>query len=130
MTGAKPPVIDASAVLALFEHEPGWQRVASRLGGAAISTVNWAEVVQKNLERGVSLEISRSWASSNGIEAVQFTIEDAETAASMARATSSAGLSLGDRACLALAQRMNRPALTADRRWANLKVGAAIEMIR
>lgn len=130
MIAPRPCVLDASAVLALFEREPGWQQVAARLKGAAISAVNWSEIVQKNLDRGTPLDTSRSWAASNGIEVVEFARQDAELAAALERRTRAAGLSLGDRACLALAQRMRRTALTADGRWAHLKLAPPVEFIR
>lgn len=122
--------LDASAILAHFHGEPGGARVGALLEGAAISSVNWSEVVQKTLERGVRVEELRENYSALGLTIEPLTVEDAEEAALLWRRTRSHGLSLGDRACIALGRRLGAPVVTADRTWRELGLGVEIETIR
>jgi len=105
--------------------------------GAAISTVNFSEVLAKLAERG---EHTRSAAAAirkkanradGGLRIEPFTEEDSIEAADLRPRSKKQGLSFGDRACLALAARFEVPALTADRDWADLpQVGVAVKLIR
>jgi PIN domain nuclease of toxin-antitoxin system len=110
-------VLDASAVLALLLAEPGADQVAATLPGALLSTVNLAEIITKLCERGMPAAQARSAIETIGIEIIDFDTTQAILTAELRAATKSAGLSLGDRACLALAQTKNLPALTADQAW-------------
>lgn len=123
-------VIDASALLAMLHGEAGAETVEFALEGGAISSVNWSEVHQHSLARGVALDDLRGELEALGLEIMPFTVEDAEHAAALWRPTRHLGLSLGDRACLALALRLGRGALTADRAWVDLDLGVAVEAIR
>ena len=123
-------VVDSSVVLAVLLGEPGASLVEQSLGGAMISTVNLAEVATKQLASGVDLETARQEFDELGIEVVDFTRGLAEDAAALAASIKALGLSLGDRACIALARRENLPALTADRAWRDVDVGVRIELIR
>lgn len=129
-------VLDASALLAYLKDEPGAEVVEERLlTGAAISTVNWSEVLAKMAERGERAErelrrLMEEWGVAQLLEIVPFSREDAERAASLRAATRSLGLSLGDRACLAFAWRLDRPALTADRSWLDLSLPFEVVAIR
>lgn len=122
--------LDASALLAFLQGEPGGEAVEEVLGSAVISSVNWSEVGQKSLERGKPVRRLRVDLEELGLDIVPFTVEDAEAAAELYQATRSSGLSLGDRACLALARRLGSPALTADRRWADISLGVEVRLIR
>ena len=123
-------VVDASALLALLRREAGAEVVAAALaGGAAISAVNLSEVVAKLSEAGVVEEEVRTILDSLSLEVVDFDANHAYHAGLLRRLTRHAGLSLGDRACLALAQRLGLPALTADRAWGDLQLGIAIQLI-
>ena len=95
-----------------------------------MSTVNLAEVVSKLVERG--LESGQVHASVDilGIVMHDFTVADAVAAGGLRATTRSAGLSLGDRACLALAERLGATALTADTAWARSDLPVAVELIR
>ncbi|MGY6497520.1 MAG: PIN domain-containing protein [Microcella sp.] len=118
-------VLDASAVLAYLQNEPGSDRVRHALeGGATISTANWAEVAQK-LRRVGSWNIARSLLLSYPLAISSVTIDEAEAAAALWE--SHPTLSLGDRLCLALAGRLDAVALTADRDWRGIK---GVELIR
>lgn len=123
-------VVDASAILALLHDEPGSHEVESNLDRASLSAVNLAEVLQKSLERGVAPEGLRRDLESLGISIVPFTAEDAVASAELRHDTRHLGLSLGDRACLALALRLSSTVLTADRVWGQLQVGVEVNVIR
>lgn len=108
-------VFDASALLAFINDEPGADVVQSRLEiGGSCSTVNWAEVAQKSIVRG-SWPSTRILLLSYDLRIEPVTMEDAESAASRWNRTD--GLSLGDRLCLSLGDRLDDEVLTADRSW-------------
>lgn len=120
-------VLDASALLAVVHEEEGGSFVETVLGRSAISSVNWSEVVQKALARGLNLA-RRHDLLSIGLTVVPFDRESAErTAEIWSRASH---LSLADRACLALAARLGVPAVTADRAWATLDLAVEVRLIR
>ena len=96
-------VLDASSLLAFLHDEPGAERVRSALSGAIVSAVNWSEVVQKSLQRQADIAGLRQEFEHTGVEFLPFTPEHAEIAALLWDRTRQHGLSLGDRACLALA---------------------------
>ena len=123
-------VLDASALLALLLDEPGAGRVIEVLEGARVSSVNWSEVTQKSLRRQV--DISGMWAefSDAGVVFEPFTLAQAEIAARLWGQTHQQGLSLADRACLALAMDRNEPVLTADRAWAELDLDVEVRLVR
>ena len=123
-------MLDASAVLALLFDEPGADEVENAIGRAVIATVNWSEVCQWLIERGGDSGVARDHLIDAGLAFEGVTVADAETAAAFRRTTRSAGLSLGDRCCLAVAVRLGRPALTADRAWAAVEAGVAVRLIR
>jgi PIN domain nuclease of toxin-antitoxin system len=123
-------VLDASAILAVLQREPGAQVVVPLLDGAAISAVNWSETIQKAISRDVSIDGLRADIEALGVSIVPFTAVEAEQAAALWLETMHAGLSLGDRACLALARREGVPALTADRSWSSVAVGVDVRVVR
>jgi ribonuclease VapC len=124
-------VLDASALMALFHQEPGSDRVAQAvLDGAAISTVNLAEVTSKLNELGVPEVFIQIAIGVLKLTLVDFNAEFAFKVGSLRPLTRHLGLSLGDRARLALAQDLNLPVLTTDRTWANLSPGITIQVIR
>ncbi|MDX8153618.1 PIN domain-containing protein [Patulibacter brassicae] len=126
-------VVDASALIALLRDEPGADQVEAALadadGPAHLSTVNLAEVHQA---LGPDLPVGLVGAPEGAplIVAVSFSIEHARIAAALRPATRELGLSLADRACLALARAAALPALTADRAWARADVGVDVRVIR
>ena len=124
-------VLDASALLALLGQEPGSMQVAAAISnGAAISAVNLAEVVAKLQERGASEAIIRATLLPLTFTIVTFDTDLAYATGLLRTSTRPAGLSFGDRACLALAQRLGVPALTTDRAWATLSLPVAVIVIR
>jgi ribonuclease VapC len=124
-------VLDASALLAILNQEPGAEALTPELlSGASISTVNLAEVHSKLVSRGLSPD--DAWEAALGPirEAVPFSAEHARLVGDLVAQTRPHGLSLGDRACLALGVALKAPVYTADRSWKKLKVGARIHIIR
>ncbi len=130
MTADRGWVLDASALLSFLHGEAGAAEVERCLEQAVLSAVNWSEVLQKSLARGVETEGLREDLEALGLSIAPFTVDDAEAAARLWAITRPFGLSLGDRACLALAQRLGLPALTADRSWKDLRVGVRINLVR
>lgn len=123
-------VLDASALLALLHDEPGADQVQEALEGALVSAVNWAEVVQKSLGRQVDVEGMLQDFSDAGVVFEPFTPVQAELAAHLWVQTRRLGLSLADRACLALAVEHQFPVLTTDRAWSGLDLGVEIQLVR
>ena len=123
-------VLDASAVLALLNEETGSEEVARCLDRAAISAVNWAEVVAKLGEAGAPAATIAEILGFLNLEVVAFEQSQGFQAGLLRLSTRSLGLSLGDRACLALGMYLNRPVLTADRQWANLTLEIEVRLIR
>lgn len=124
-------VLDASALLAVLNQEPGMESLPpERLAQATISTVNLAEAHTKLVREGIDPE--DAWEDVTGPvqEYAPFTAEQAKMAGSLAVQTRSLGLSLGDRACLALGLTLKAPVYTADRAWKSLKLGVRIHLIR
>lgn len=123
-------VLDASALLALLFAEPGAERAADVIAqGAVISTVNLSEVAALLVRHGQEPETTLA-AVRDQVLVEPFTAEDALTAAKLSPLTAPKGLSLGDRACLALAKRLAARAVTAERSWAELDLNVQIELIR
>lgn len=109
-------VVDASAILAFLQGESGAEAVEEILeGGCDCSAVNWSEVAQKVRAAGGDWPIASALLSSYGVRVRDATADDAERAAASWRRGS--GLSLADRFCLALAQRLDAVAWTADTAW-------------
>lgn len=123
-------VLDTSALLALIFGEPGADRVVQRIDGARVSSVNLAEFAGKLVERGYADADAEAAALRLPVAVVPFDAAQALAAGLLRRATRPAGLSLGDRACLALAQADGLPAVTADRAWGGLDLGVPVEVIR
>lgn len=114
-------VLDASALLAWLNGEVGGEKVEPLLGVSVISTVNLSETIQKSLVRGVDVEGLVEDLRALGLGVASFSAEEAEIAAWLWPKTRKSGLSLADRACLALARRLDVPAVTADRDWKDLE---------
>ena len=133
MAGA---VLDASALLAYLNREAGAEVVADELSvGVSMSAVNFAEVLSTAADRAVEPEqliarLSEVGVLNGALSLEPFTGTDASTVASLRPTTRDAGLSLGDRACLALARRLDAPAVTADAAWVEVDVGVEIRLIR
>lgn len=110
-------VLDSSVIVATLLDEPGGNQVGDVLGDALISTVNVAEVYTIFTKRGLSHALLDTFLGYRGIEIVPLSLAVAEMTGKIATLTASAGLSLGDRACLALGLSRQAEILTADRTW-------------
>jgi PIN domain nuclease of toxin-antitoxin system len=123
-------VFDASALLAHIGQEPGSDGIDELAVEALMSAVNLAEVFAKLAERGLSQDEADMIVYRYRLEVVPFDEEMARQTGALRPATKALGLSLGDRACLALARRERLPILTADRSWAKLDLGIPIKVMR
>ena len=124
-------VLDASALLAYLQGEPGTDLVGAVLGHAVISTVNWAEVVQKAGAAADEVEALRADIQLLGLAILPFSTVQAEIAGRLRQSTAALGLSLGDRACLALGIDTRSTVYTADRVWRQIALDdVEVEAIR
>jgi PIN domain nuclease of toxin-antitoxin system len=133
-------VLDASAILAYLQQENGQDVVEAALdaGPSWMTTVNTCEVLGKLCEKGMPVEEAQATIDDLGLRVIDFDAELARYAAVMRVSTISIGASLGDRACLALAQRaiqarprtVNPVVYTAERSWMKLKWPFKIVLIR
>lgn len=123
-------VLDASALLALLNEEPGTEVVEEAIPGSVISTVNLSETVAKLAERGMPEADIRIALGEIGFQVVPFDEGLSYLTGMLRVSTRSVGLSLGDRACLALGHQLKLPVLTTDRGWASLDVGVEVRLIR
>lgn len=133
MPSAEPTaVVDASALLAYLLREPGADAFVRLVGTQPVmSSVNWSEVVQKSVARGVDVGTLRVAAERAFLQILDFSVRRAERAALLWTETRSLGLSLADRACLALAVELARPAVTADQVWTRLSMdGLRVRCVR
>lgn len=124
-------VLDASALLALLNQEEGSEKVAELVAaGATISAVNLSEVAAKLSLVGMPEPLIREVLDPLGLEVVPFGIEQAYRTAMLIGPTRDAGLSLGERACLALAAQVGAQVVTADRAWQHLLLEVRVSVIR
>jgi len=113
-----------------MRDEKGAAIVSARLPSAVVSTVNQAEVQTKLVSSGLSEQEAWWHIAEIGCPSVPFDEEQARTAGGLVRATRPYGLSLGDRACLALAIQRKATVYTTDAAWRNLNLPIAVEVIR
>ena len=123
-------VLDASALLAYLQDEPGGERVREVLAQSVMSAVSWAEVIGKARDDGVDTRGLREDLASLGLALEPFFADQAEIAGRLEERTRQLGLSLGDRACLALGSERGETVYTAHRAWSRLALGVDVEVIR
>lgn len=129
-------VLDASALLAYLHGETGSDIVTEALThGTRMSAANFAETLSELAEterrpEDVVEQLREQGILGGLLDVEPLTLDDAIAIAELRAETRKAGLSLGDRACIALGRRLGEPILTADRRWAELDVGADVRAIR
>jgi ribonuclease VapC len=125
-------VLDSSAVLAMVYGEPGGSKVHAAIVSpqfvVSISAVNWCEVFAKLAQRSPIMTAEKLTAILPGVEVVPFSRAEAEQTATLAKSCSH--ISLGDRACLALASYLDASAWTADKEWGRVSIAAKVEMLR
>jgi len=123
-------VLDASAVLALLNQEPGYRTVLEAIDDSAMSAVNYCEVIGKLVDAGLSDPNAKTAVDLLNIQIVDFDEELAFASGCLRRETKQIGLSLGDRSCLALGIAKKATVLTAEKNWSKLKIGVKINVIR
>jgi ribonuclease VapC len=123
-------VLDASVVLAAVFREEGHEVVLTLPGTPLVSTVNLAEVRARLSDQGVDRDTIDSTLDLVNMRPVDFDPEQAALSADLRNVTRSVGLSLGDRACLALAMQRGAVAYTADRAWASVELPVAVKLVR
>ncbi|MFI4935852.1 MAG: PIN domain-containing protein [Caulobacterales bacterium] len=123
-------VLDSSAILARLFGELGGDVVEAGIAESFLSAANFAEIITKLIDRGVSADDARDAAFQLRCEIVPVDEERAAAAGVLHALTRRKGVSLGDRFCLALAEELGLPALTADRRWRDLDIGVEVTLIR
>lgn len=123
-------VLDASALLAFVRREPGGDCVGEWLNRSAMSAVNLAEVIGVSVEKGAAWEQVDARLRVLPVQILPFEREDAQRVAALRTLTRDRGLSLADRACIALGQRLGTAVLTADKTWTGLAVDVDIRFIR
>ena len=125
-------VVDASALLAYLFDEPGAELVAELLdtGNALVSSVNYAETVSKLIDRKMPEEVVKITMDNLGLEVVSYDEQQALLTGFFRKSCLSYGLSLGDRACFALAKVGDFPVMTADRVWQEVPLGVEVSLIR
>lgn len=124
-------VFDASAIMALLDKEPGSEEITRFLESSLVSTVNLAEVLQKAEHRGMPRASVRALIENAEIGIVPFDDDMAQMTAELWTTTRRRGLSLADRACLALTAAVNGIAVTTDTGWAGLDIdGVNIHVVR
>ena len=122
--------LDASALLAFLFAEAGHERVSEVIDDCCLSSVNLAEVASRFARDGHNPMELVDQIDQSAIRVMPFLTEDAAAVAALAPQTRHLGLSLGDRACLALALAQEIPAMTADRMWGSLDLPIPVELIR
>jgi ribonuclease VapC len=126
-------ILDASALIAFLHNEPGAEAVVDAITAtAAVSVVNWAETLSKVAADGDDpQQVADSLQTSDSPLILEpLTDADCVEIARLRPLTKAHGLSIADRACLALAKRLEIPVVTADRDWADLNLGTTVQLIR
>ena len=123
-------VVDTSAVIAVIKDEPGGERAADHARGGHMSALNYCEIVGWLAERGSTANDIEKFVAPFALTVDVFDRARATAAGLLAAKTMRRGISLGDRACLALATELGLPVVTGDRAWRDLELGVEIRLIR
>ena len=121
-------VLDASAVLAYINAEPGSEMVEEVLFSSTISSANLTEVFSKLVRSGMDAEETRDVLLQCCPSVTAVDREQAETAGIIHAAVTHLGISYADCACLSLGARCDRPVLTADHKWEELDIDFDVEV--
>jgi ribonuclease VapC len=123
-------LLDSSAMLAYLYQEAGAEVVAQKLDSHVMSAANLAEVVSKMADSGLAVAFIEQQLAALAPIVAPVEKADAMRAGALRPLTRHLGLSLGDRLCLATAERLKLPVLTGDRSWLQLGLPIAIEVFR
>jgi len=113
-------LLDASALLAAIHDEHGGEQVQQKIEESAVCSINWSEVLQKLNSKGANTQEIAVALKTLGLEVIPFDEDDANITANLWPDTKALGLSLADRACLAMGKRLKITVITADRAWQGL----------
>ena len=124
-------LLDASAVLAFLQGEPGGEQVQQALQdqSCVVGAANQAEVIAKSLDRGLAPEAIQAILAELAYAVIEVKAEDGAQAGYLRALTRHLGLSLVDRLCLTAAKRLNATVLTADRPWLTLRKPLGIDVV-
>lgn len=122
-------VLDASALIAMIKGEKGAAKVAAGIAGARVTSVNYAEVVTHFIHAGMPERDVDAMLDPLPLTVVPVDKPLAQVAGRLRAVTAAAGLSLGDRFCLALARRDGLPAWTSDQNWTAIAAAVAVEVV-
>jgi len=122
-------VLDASALLAMLNEEPGGAKVADNIASARIGVINYAEVVSHYIRLGMPERDIDAMLDPLPIQVVPADKALGKIAGRLRGVTAQAGLSLGDRFCLALALRDSLPAWTADKVWKAVEKDVEVDIV-
>ena len=123
-------VYDSSALLAIILGEPGADVANANIANAMVCSVNLAEIFSRAEEKGIPVVKTERFLMGKEVQFVDFDADLARVVGVIRAKTRSRGLSIGDRACIALALRERATAVTADRVWAELDLPCKVELIR
>jgi ribonuclease VapC len=123
-------VLDASALLAVLNREPGEEVVAPILYGSTVSAINYSEVLKKVIERGADVTLMSQFLDRQQLVIVPFDRERAIAAASILPHTKARGLSFADRACLATGREFSFTVYTAEKRMSETTLDVTVKLIR
>lgn len=123
-------VIDTSAIMSILLDEQGQDVAANLAPGAIISSVNFAEIITKCIEKAVPPGVAQDYIRDSNIDVVEFTAQHAILVGELFKVARKGVLSLGDRACIATAIKRGATIVTADRVWAELNLPCKIELVR
>ena len=123
-------VLDASAILAYLQEEPGGEIVEEYKGNALISAVNLAEVCSRLADNGYNSVEIRGFVNKLNMQVISFDTDQAFGVGDLRSSTIKYGMSIGDRACLFLSRKYNFPAVTTNRIWKKINLDTEIRLIR
>ncbi len=121
-------VFDSSAVLAIFYGEEGRDVAKKHLPAASISRVNIAEVLG-DIHKSGKGTVDDGWELIHDLRLRERSIYDGDLGR-VAELSTIKGLSLGDRFCITLAERIQEPLITSDQQWAALELSVPVHLIR
>lgn len=127
---SKSVILDASALIAFIYQEKGMEVVEEYLPHSKISTINLTETATFMIKQGLHAKEVNESLKDLSLTIIHFDESQAFLAARLVEKTANSGLSLGDRACLALGIQENLPVLTADKIWTSLSLNIKIKLIR
>ena len=123
-------VLDTSALIALLHRETGWETVQGVLDHSAICAIHLTEAITKLRRKGGEPRLVERYLRGLPMPVLPWSEELAWESRDMAPLAWTHGISLADRACLAMARHLDAVAMTSDTEWANLKLDVRVVLFR